>query len=112
MDNFSIESAANGEVLVFIPAGRIDSITAPAFDAELAKIIKANKKVVIDFKNTAYLSSAGLRAVIRNLQNAEKAGGGLKLASIPAIVLEVLETTGMLHVVKPYATVEEAASDF
>lgn len=112
MDNFSIASAANGEVLVFIPAGRIDSASAPAFDAELAKIIKENKKVVINFKEVAYISSAGVRAVIRNLQHAEKAGSGLKLAAIPTMVLEVFETVGMLHIVKPYTSVEEAAADF
>jgi len=112
MDNFSITSELNGDVTIVTVTGRVDSVTAATMDADLTKIVHDHKKIVIDTKNVDYISSAGIRAIVKVLQSAKKAGGGVKLANTPANVVEVLETVGMLQMLETFPTVDEAVASF
>ena len=112
MEEFSIKSERNGDVLVAAIVGRIDSVTAAVLDKELEKIVQANKKVVLDLKDVAYLSSAGVRAIVKMLRNEQKTGGDVKLANMPRVVEDVLETVGMMELVKTYPSVDEAIASF
>ena len=112
MEEFSIKSERNGDILVAAITGRIDSVTAATLDKELEKIVHANKKVVLDLKGVAYLSSAGVRAIVKMLRNEQKTGGDVKLANMPRVVEDVLETVGMMELVQTYPSVDEAIASF
>jgi len=112
MDDFSIKSERNGNVTIVTISGRVDSVTAAALDSELAKIVREDKKIILNLKNMAYLSSAGVRAIIKALQSAQKSGGGVKLASVPEQVMEVLQTVGMMQMLQAYPSVDEAVASF
>jgi anti-sigma B factor antagonist len=112
MDDFSVKSERNGNVTVVAVSGRVDSITAGALDEALEKILRENNKMVLDLKEMAYLSSAGVRAIVRVLHGAQKSGGGVKLASVPEHVVQVLQTVGMMEVLQAYPSVDEAVATF
>ena len=112
MDNFSVTSELNGDVMVVTVSGRVDSVTAATLDTELGKIAHNNKKIVLDLKDVEYMSSAGIRAIVKVLQSAKKVDGGAKLANIPGNVVEVLETVGMLQIVEAFPSVDEAVASF
>jgi len=112
MDDFSIKSERNGNVTIVTISGRVDSVTAASLDSELAKIVREDKKIILNLKDMAYLSSAGVRAIIKALQSAQKSGGGVKLASVPEQVMEVLQTVGMMQMLQAYPSVDEAVASF
>lgn len=112
MSDLSVNSTRTGEVTVVAIAGRVDSVTAAALDAELDKAVRENSKLVLDLRQVEYLSSAGVRSIIRVSQSAKKSGGGVKLAAIPAQVLEVLENVGVTHMMQSYPSVEGAVTGF
>ena len=112
MDDFSIKSERNGQVTVVSVGGRIDSVTAAKMDEELAKIVRENKKLVLDLNGIVYLSSAGVRSIVRVSQNTQKSGGGVKLAHLPEHVAEVLHMVGVTHVLQSHASVAEAVASF
>ncbi|MCL4275140.1 MAG: STAS domain-containing protein [Anaerolineales bacterium] len=112
MDEFSVKSEGRGEVTVVSVTGRVDSVTAAALDADLGRIAQERKKLVLDLKHVSYLSSAGVRAIVRTMQNAQKAGGGVKLAHIPSHVSEVLQTVGLMEMMEVFPTVDEAAASY
>jgi anti-sigma B factor antagonist len=112
MNDLSIASEVNSGVVVVTVSGRIDSETAPAFDAELIKIVTGNSKLVLNLKDVSYMSSAGVRAVVKAAQTAGKGGGVIKLASVPELVTSVLYTVGLNKVVHSYKTVDEAVATF
>ena len=112
MDEFSMNSSLDGKVAVVTIAGRVDSATAPKMDAELEKIVSENKKIVLDLKDVAYMSSAGVRAIVKALRHAHKRGGRLKLARPSDPIVEILHTIGMMEVVQAYPSVEEAVASF
>lgn len=112
MDKLSIQIETKGSVAVVTVSGRIDSDTAPAFDAELSKVVSGNSQLVIDLKGVDYMSSAGLRAVIKASQAAAKGGGAIKLASVPEEISSVMYTVGLNQKLGAYASVEEAIASF
>ena len=112
MDDFSVKSERKGNATVVTISGRVDSVTAAAMDAELANIVRDNNKMVLDLKDVSYLSSAGVRAIVRVLHGAKKSGGGVKLASVPEHVIQVLQTVGMMEVLQAYPSVDEAVASF
>ena len=112
MEEFSVKSERNNGVAVVTVTGRVDSVTAATLDSELAKIAHHDKKIVLDLFEVAYMSSAGVRAIVKALQGATKSGGGLKLAAVPRHVMDVLETVGMLQLLEIYPAAEDAAESF
>lgn len=112
MDTFSIQSETKGNIAVAVVAGRIDSETAPEFDRELAKIVGGNSRVVLDLKGVEYISSAGIRAMVKASQSAEKGGGAVALASVPESVNSLLYTVGLNQKIGSHATVDEAVASF
>ena len=71
--------------------GVLDSITSPELDSEVQNMEDVDE-VVLDLKELAYTSSAGLR-VIMGLKR-RLAGRPLKLENIGTEVREVLDMTG------------------
>lgn len=112
MDKFSIQSDTSGDVAVVTAGGRFDSETSPNLDAELTKVLAEKSKLVLDLNGVEYLSSAGLRAIVKALQAAQAAGGGVKLANASEPVETILRTVGMMEMLKMYPSVSEAAASF
>lgn len=87
------------DALVLAPAGRIDSDTAAAFEARLLLAAEHGEgKVVVDFAEVRYISSAGLRALLAGAKKVQNAGGGVALCGINMNVREVFEVSGFLAV--------------
>ena len=112
MDEFSIQHEQNGKATVVTISGRVDSATAGTMDEELEKLISANKRVVLDFANVDFLSSAGVRAIVKALKTAKKSRHSVRLAAIPDHIAEVMRTLGMMELVQVYPSVAEAIIDF
>jgi anti-anti-sigma factor len=110
-----VKAILNGDkenAFIITASGRIDSETAPAFDAELTRAIGINSNLVIDLKGVDYMSSAGLRAVTKASQAAQKAGGIVKLASVPKEIMSVMYTVGLDQKIGSFVTVDEAMASF
>lgn len=112
MDDFSVKNELHGEVAVVAVTGRIDSVTAATLNAQLSKLVHENKKLILDLKDVAYLSSAGVRAILGTSQSAQRAGGGLRLTGVHEPVLRVLQNVGLAGMLPTYASLDEALQGF
>ncbi len=112
MGKISVKSESRGEVAVVFVSGRIDSETAPAFDAELIKIVGGSSKLVLELQGVEFMSSAGLRAIVKAAQSVEQKGGAIKLASAPELVTSIFYTVGLNQKVAEYKSVDEAVASF
>ena len=111
MSTLSIVTDARGPASVVTVSGRVDSQTAPQLDDALAQLAAGGKnKIVLDLKGVDYMSSAGLRSIVKAAQAAKGAGGELRLAGASEAVETVLRTVGMLQMFKLYTNSGEAAN--
>lgn len=90
-----ITKQQNGDSLIIVPAGRLDTTTAPQLESE---VIAANVvNVVLDMTDVEYVSSAGLR-VILSLHKKMKSRGKLVVKNINDTVIEVFNVTGFSNI--------------
>jgi anti-sigma B factor antagonist len=113
MSSLSIETDQAQNISVMKVKGRVDSDTAPEFDNALSKLLNESRnKIVLDLQGVDFLSSAGLRAMVKALKDAQKSGGDVRLASVSQPIEVILRTVGMMQMFKMFSTSEEAAAGF
>jgi len=101
------ESAGPNGWTVWSVSGRIDMLTADAAYATGEEIVLRSPKTVLDMTEMDYLSSAGLRALLRLHKLAKKEGRTFSLAGPSGIVKSVLEDSGMDALFTVWASLEE-----
>lgn len=88
-----IEKSLNGAELTFRLAGRFDTNTAPHFEIELKKSLADAEKLVLDFSDLEYLSSAGLRVLLA-AHKVMYTRGGMIIRNVNETVAEIFDVTG------------------
>lgn len=91
------EDSATKTVIVKID-GSIDTVTAPDLEEELSKYYDKVSKILLDFKDVSYISSAGLRVLLK-ADSATGSQGNIILKNTNADVLEVLNLTGFSEII-------------
>ena len=95
------------QILTVFLEGSIDSANAPQAEAWIMECYRAHaaKAVVLDAENLRYISSSGLRVLLK-LRKLEK---NLELVNVSSEVYDVLDMTGfteLLSVTKAYRTID------
>lgn len=94
---------------VIATEGRVDTVTAPKFEEYCNAAIDAGaRRVVIDFTNVAYISSAGLSSVLGVAKSAARAGGTFAIVGLSGMVKEIFAISGFDAIVPVKADLEEA----
>ena len=83
----------NTETKTLALVGRLDTVTAPELEAEISTILPTAESLVLDMEKLEYISSAGLRVILKT-QKALTQKAGLKLIHVSDEVMEVFEITG------------------
>ena len=113
MSILSLETDNTQSVSVMKVKGRVDSDTAPELDDALAKLLQNNRnKIVLNLQGVDYISSAGLRAMVKAYQAAKKSGGDVRLAAVSGPIEVILRTVGMMQMLQMYPTDQEAMASF
>ena len=89
----TIDIKVNAEVTIIEVAGRLDTTTAPMLDKAINEDIKDAKNLILDIKDVAYISSAGLRVLLSAQKKMQKIGS-MKVRNVCPDVMEVFEMTG------------------
>ena len=74
--------------------GRLDTTSAPLLENELVSAFNEAKKITLDFTKLAYVSSAGLRALLVGQKTAEGKGASMTISGVSQEIMEIFEMTG------------------
>ncbi|MCR4762859.1 MAG: STAS domain-containing protein [Lachnospiraceae bacterium] len=102
---FNVTITQNDKELAAAVAGRLDANTSKEFDNALKEKLTDVSKLIIDFSELDYISSAGLRVLVGLYQNlnARTPKGELILRHLDESVKKILDMTGLLDML----TIEE-----
>ena len=89
----NIEKECNGAVITLKVSGRLDTTTAPALETAVSEKIGSCDQLIMDFADLEYISSAGLRVILK-AQKAMSAMDGMKLLHVNETIMEIFEITG------------------
>lgn len=87
-----VEKKLENGVLFIAILGRLDTLTAPEFEKEVENL-EGTREIILDLKNLDYLSSAGLRILLR-MQKTMNGKGSMKLIHVKPNIMEIFEITG------------------
>jgi anti-anti-sigma factor len=82
--------------LMIAVTGRLDSVSAPQFDEQLAPaLVQPHARILIDMAGVSYISSAGVRSILQLVKLAVQSGGRVGLFSVPPQIMKVIEMSGL-----------------
>lgn len=90
-----IELRKHEKAAELLLSGRIDSITAPALEKSLLESAQLYDDMTLDFTKVAYISSAGLRTLMKLHKTMRGKGGRFAIKNVSKDVMDVFRVTGM-----------------
>ena len=93
----NIQVTKENEVLFIELEGRLDTTTAPQLEKTLKAEVANHKKLILDFAQLAYISSAGLRVLLA-AQKVMNRQGEMKILHVNETIMEVFEVTGFADI--------------
>lgn len=102
----------NGITIVNI-VGRVDAVTAADFESKCKTLIDDGAtKLLLNFKDVDYISSAGLRAVLIILKITKSSKITMAFCSLQDMVAEVFKVSGFTAMLSIYEQEDEALLSF
>jgi anti-anti-sigma factor len=107
-----METRTFANVALLKVQGRIDHISAPAFESELLPEVAGcsgeEKKLLLDCSALTYLSSAGLRVLMIAAKRCRQQNGKIVLAALQPTIQEIFRISRFDAVFEVFSTVPEA----
>lgn len=113
MNDFKIERKEGGGVQILHLHGYLDAHTAPHLEQELQNLLKEQKyKIVINFKELNYISSAGLGVFMAFIEDVREQKGDIKLSNMSPKVFNVFDLLGFPMIYEIFSDETEAITKF
>jgi anti-anti-sigma factor len=97
-----------GGVTVLQVTGRLDSATSPMLGERLTAVLEAAKaRVLVDFSQLEYISSAGFRVLLQAAKRADQNTAKLVLCGVSGKVRQLFDLGGFLDLFSITGTREE-----
>jgi anti-anti-sigma factor len=107
----SVESRRNGTVMIVTPQARFDTNSAPGIERILMDHIgQGERQIVLDLSRISYISSIGLRVILKAVKAMTRTDGEMVLCGGNDHVRTVLQLSGALMMSLYASTLEEALS--
>ena len=90
----TIEKNRQGAELTVMLNGKLDTASAPDFEAVVKNDLAGVETLVLEFKDLKYTSSAGLRVILL-AQKTMNQQGNMILKNVSEDIVEVFEMTGL-----------------
>lgn len=101
------------DTFIYGVRGRLDSRSSPELEKRLLDAISGGTtEMVLDFENLDYISSAGLRVILKATKDLKKAKGQIVLCALQDYVQEVFEISGFNAIVPITLSVDDALRRF
>ena len=91
--SLKIEKQSEGIKDTVLLSGRLDTTTAPELEAFMEKELKDTQELVFDLTDLEYISSAGLRVLLK-VQKYMNKKGDVKVTHVSEVIAEIFEITG------------------
>jgi anti-anti-sigma factor len=102
-----------GDAIKVTIEGNLDTNTSPDAQTYLDELVDSGqKKILISFESTNFVSSAGLRVILATAKLLSKNGGDLRLCNLSPTVRDVFEISGFTTILNVFDSEQEAIDSF
>ncbi|WP_320169091.1 STAS domain-containing protein [Maridesulfovibrio sp.] len=101
----------NDGIITFELKGRLDSNTSNDFEERLlGSIQNGESRIILDFEDLEYISSAGLRVLLKAARELKGGDGKLMLCELKDYIREVFDLSGFVSFLPIYSTRAECVA--
>jgi anti-sigma B factor antagonist len=113
MAEFSTSVNEKGDISIINLKGFLDAHTAPTLENNFTQLINDNKyKIVVNFEDLAYISSAGLGVFMAYIESIRDNKGDIKLTNMSDKVFNIFDLLGFPLLYEIYKNEDEAIKKF
>jgi len=113
MAEFNSEILDKGDISVINVSGYLDAHTAPTLENNFTDLIDQNKfKIIVNFQDLAYISSAGLGVFMAYIEKIRDNSGDIKLTNMNEKVYNIFDLLGFPLLYEIFKTEDEALKKF
>lgn len=113
MAEFSTLVREKGDISIINLKGFLDAHTAPTLENNFTQLINDNKyKIVVNFEELAYISSAGLGVFMAYIESIRDNKGDIKLSNMSDKVFNIFDLLGFPLLYEIYKNEDEAINKF
>ena len=94
-----VTSSKKGSTCTLTVEGKIDTMTAPELDEAVKSNLPKCDKMIFDFTNVEYITSAGLRVLVYAQRELMKKGG-VTVTGVNEGIKKIFTVTGMYKILK------------
>jgi len=95
MENFNVNRIDKEDISVLYISGFLDAHTAPELEEAIQKLIDGQRyKLVINFKELSYISSAGLGVFMGFIEQIRDHSGDIKMSNMTPKIFRVFDLLG------------------
>jgi anti-sigma B factor antagonist len=101
------------DINIYRLKGRLDSNTSQRLEEKFFQAISdGSKRMIVDFKDIDYISSAGLRVILKAFKALQREDGRIILCSMQKYVREIFKMIGIDSFVPTLDTMDDALKAF
>jgi len=116
MDALTIKHFYNPEdpdLFVLKLSGYVDSTNSMQLDKALEEVLRSGRtKIIFDFSEVHYVSSAGWGVFVGQVKTVRDKGGDIRIAAMQPDVHDVFNVLEFFHIVNDYNSLDEALLSF
>ena len=113
MADFNVKTREDSQVSIINLQGYLDAHTAPELENVFTNLINNNKyKIVVNFEDLSYISSAGLGVFMAYVETMRDNKGDIKFASMNNKVYNIFDLLGFPLLYEFYKNESEAVQKF
>ncbi len=103
IDTHTVEGVTIVEI-----TGDLDTVSSRAAQTQILPMVKPRGKLILDFTQVTYMSSAGLRVLLSLYRHSANQDGELVLVGLTAEIRDTMEVTGFLDFFTACPSMQEA----
>ncbi|MBK7381365.1 MAG: STAS domain-containing protein [Ignavibacteriales bacterium] len=113
MAEFNTFIKNEGDINLIYLNGYLDAHTAPKLETDFSDLLENNNfKIVVNFKDLAYISSAGLGVFMAFIEKIREQNGDIKLTAMNEKVYNIFDLLGFPLLYEIFKSDEEAINKF
>jgi len=113
MSEFNTSIKEKGDVSIINLKGYLDAHTAPILESNFVDLIEKDRyQIVVDFKDLAYISSAGLGVFMAFIEKIRENKGDIKLAGMNEKVYNIFDLLGFPLLYEIFNSEDEAIKKY
>jgi anti-sigma B factor antagonist len=113
MSDFKIAQRESHNISVLELKGYLDAHTAPKLEEAFQHLVQSERyRIVVNFKDLSYISSAGLGVFMAFIEDVRKNAGDIKLTNMTPRVYNVFDLLGFPILYEIFKDESEAVNKF